>query len=47
MLGKLIKLDFRMMRSHLKWTIPIYALLLTSAFVFLIRGKIIKVFIVY
>jgi hypothetical protein len=34
MLGKLIKLDFRMMRSHLKWTIPIYALLLTSAFVF-------------
>jgi hypothetical protein len=34
MLGKLIKLDFRMMRSQLKWVIPIYALLLASAFVF-------------
>lgn len=34
MLGKLIKLDFRMMRSQLKWVVPIYALLLTSGFVF-------------
>ncbi len=34
MLSKLIKLDFRMMRPQLKWVVPMYALLLTSAFVF-------------
>jgi len=34
MLGKLIKLDFRMVRSQLKWVIPIFMLLLTSAFIF-------------